>query len=226
MGELISAYIDGKVTRIRRSLKSQIFKLVDHFRAEILEPNPLKEKGIPPCQLLVIFHKYEEEANTVEGEVTGSRELPIMEGILLGSGSYPYFDDEVKRIFKEEEIRITLESVIFHDIVSQLAPKLIKAYYMFEQENYASTKTICRKVIENLRNHTKDWECIDESESVYEKFKKMINSLYSFSSIGGPHEGVVTKDETELILKSTHAFLLYINSIFKNERFKQKTQPE
>jgi hypothetical protein len=147
-----------------------------------------------------------------------------MEGMLLKGNTSSYFDDEVKRIFKEEEIRITLESVIFHPALSKLSSELRDAYFLFQQENFSSTKTSCRKVIEKLRSLVSNWESIDQSRSLCEKFKQLMNALYSFCSVGGPHEGVVTKKETELILKSTHGILLYVNSVLKNEGHKERSE--
>jgi hypothetical protein len=53
---------------------------------------------------------------------------------------------------------------------------------------------------------------------------KVINSLYSFASIGEPHEGVTTKEETELLLKTTTSILFYVNSLLKSERVRVMTK--
>lgn len=42
---------------------------------------------------------------------------------------------------------------------------------------------------------------MDGSESLCEKLKSVVSSLYSFASIGGPHEGIVMKEETEFVLR-------------------------
>ena len=215
IGELVSAYIDGKITKVREGFKCKIIKSENYIHGVVLDPNPLKKRGVPPCDVLIIFYKYEDDEKV--------EELPIMEGVLLKS-SYlsSHFEDEVKRLIKEEEIRITLESVVFHPSISPLATDLRDAYFSFEQENFSFTKTACRKIMEKLRNFVAHWKTIDGSESICDKFKQIMNSIYSFSSIGGPHEGVVTGEETELILKLVHAILIYVNSILKNERFTTK----
>ena len=59
---------------------------------------------------------------------------------------------------------------------------------------------------------------MDKSESLCKKLKSVVSSLYSFASIGGPHEGVTTKEETELILKNKTSLLFYINFLLKNQR--------
>jgi hypothetical protein len=63
-----------------------------------------------------------------------------------------------------------------------------------------------------------EWKTVDGSESLCEKLKSVVSSLYSFASVGGPHEGVTTKEETELILKNTTSLLFYVNSLLKNQR--------
>jgi len=224
MGKIVGAYIDGKVTRVGRDFRCKIARSGNFVNGEILEPNPLKEKGIPPCDLLMIFYKYETDVEIQQTSgLEAVKELPIMEGMLLKGTTPMYFEDEVKRIFKEEEIRITLESVVFHPSVSKLASILRDAFFLYEQENFSSTKTSCRKIVERLRSLVDNWESIDQSTSLNEKFRHMLNSLYSFSSVGGPHEGVVSKEETELVLKTAHAFLLYVNSLLKNDRFTAKS---
>ena len=213
VGRVLSAYIDGKITKIERDFECKIIKDERSIRGEIINPLPLKEKGIPPCDLLIIFYKYLEK----------EKEYPIMEGMVLSSSISPsYFDDEIKRILKEEEIKITLESIVFHSKIAKRADELKEAYLLFEQENFSSTKTSCRKVIEKLREIVSSWESIDGSKSLCEKLKQMAKALYSFASVGGPHEGIVTREETELILKTTHSLLLYINSILKMIDFKRR----
>jgi len=56
-----------------------------------------------------------------------------------------------------------------------------------------------------------------DSESLAEKVKGFTGSLYSFASVGGPHSGVVTREETELILKCTMSLLFYVNFLLKNQ---------
>jgi len=93
-----------------------------------------------------------------------------------------------------------------------------EAFVSFEQENYADTKTSCRKIVEEIRQIASRWKTIDRSESLCQKLQDLVGKLYSFASIGGPHEGVATKEETEFILKGAVSLLFYCNSILKSER--------
>lgn len=180
---------------------------------EILEPNPLKAIGSPlPSYFLIAGYKYEEESD--QGKVT----FPIAESIMLKGGYTSYFEDEIKRILKEEEAGLILEGTIFHPQLDKYTSSLKEALSSFEQENYAFTKTSCRKIIEEIKRLVNEWKTIDESGSLCDKLKSVVNSLYSFASIGGPHEGVTTREETELILKNTTSLLFYINSLLKNQR--------
>jgi hypothetical protein len=138
---------------------------------------------------------------------------------LLLKGSYTYyFEDEVKRILKEEEVGLILEGIIFHQRLEKYVSNLKEALLSFEQENYVFTKTSCRRILEEIKRIVAEWKTVDGSESLCEKLKSVVSSLYSFASIGGPHEGVTTKEETELILKNTASLLFYINSLLKNQR--------
>lgn len=88
----------------------------------------------------------------------------------------------------------------------------------FEQENFVYTKTSYRRILEEIKRIVNEWKTVDGSESLCEKLKSVVSSLYSFASVGGPHEGVTTKEETELILKNTTSLLFYVNSLLKNQR--------
>jgi len=212
-GEIVSTYRDGKTIRVNREFRFRLTRGGAAPIGEILEPNPIKDLGFPlPCYCLSIVYLYEEEK---DGE---SKCFPIVEGMLMkGSVSY-YFEDEVKRILKEEEAGIILEGTIFHEQLQRLSSNLKESLLSFEQENFAYTKTSCRKILEEIRRIITEWKTIDGSISLCEKLKSVINSLYSFASIGGPHEGVTTKEETEFILKSTTSLFFYINSLLKNQR--------
>lgn len=215
-GKIVSIHIDDVKTKINKDFHCKILKHNENFNAEIQEPSPFKERGLPPCDALIIFSRYIQPR---KGD--GNEELPIMERKLLKGPIY-YFDDEVKKLIKEEEIKIILESVVFHQKIRYLASNLKNAYLSFEEDNFASTKTSCRKILEKLREIISNWKSIDESLSLCDKFKSILNSLFSFASIGGPHEGVITEEETDLILKNTYSILLYVNSILKNNRYKTK----
>jgi len=151
--------------------------------------------------------------------VDGAVEYPIAEDMVERSSiiSYP-FDEEIKSILKEEEASLILEGTIFHPSLQKHVKTLKEAFLSFEQQKYSSTKTSCRKVLEVIKRIVADWKTIDTSESLCEKLKSIVNSLYSFASIGGPHEGVTTREETELILRNTSSLIFYVNSILKNQR--------
>jgi len=212
-GKLLSTYRDGKIIRINKEYKAKIVKKEYEYIAELLEPNPVKSVGLPlPSPVLLIAHEYEEES---EGEVI---EFPIVEGSLLRIGYALSFEDEIKRILKEEESRILIEGTIFYLELQKLKLTMKEALISFEQENFSYTKTSCRKVLEESKRIVSSWKTVDGSESLCEKLNSIVSSLYSFASIGGPHQGVVTREETEFILKNTTGLLLYINSLMKNQR--------
>lgn len=210
-GKVISVYIDGKITKINKEFECKVWKEDRYFYGRIMGSNPLEEMGLPPCEALFILYRSKETH-------TG-KEYPIAEGMLLKEGYMSNLEDEVKKLLKGEEIGIMLESITFHRQISKLANLLKDGFHSFEDEKFQDTKTSCRKILESMKTIVEDWKSIDGSKSIYEKFKKVISSLYSFASIGGPHMGVITKEETELILKTTYDCLIYINSILKNDRF-------
>nr|MDO8080335.1 hypothetical protein [Candidatus Freyarchaeota archaeon] len=117
-----------------------------------------------------------------------------------------------------------MEGTIFHSQLKEQASTLKEALLSFEQESFASAKTSCRKIIEKIKQIIGEWREVDRSESLYDKLKSVVNSLYSFASIGGPHEGITTQEETDFILKNTTSLLFYINSLLKNERITQTTE--
>lgn len=80
----------------------------------------------------------------------------------------------------------------------------------------------CRKILESVRNIISNWNKIDGSGSIYEKFKSILNNAYSLASIGGAHEGTTTREETQLILNITMATVLYVNSLLKDSRIELK----
>lgn len=123
---------------------------------------------------------------------------------------------------KEEEASLILEGTIFHPQLQKHASNIKEVLLSFGQENFAFTKTSCRKVLEDIKRIVNEWTFIDGSKSLCEKFSGFIHSLYSFASIGGPHEGVTTREETELLLKTTTSILFYVNSLLKNERVTKK----
>jgi hypothetical protein len=212
-GKFISMYRDGRVIRINKEFTCKLTRINTTLIGEILEPNPIEALGLPlPSYFLVSVYKFEKES--AEGKVP----FPIVENLLL-KGSYTYyFEDEVKRILKEEEVGLILEGIIFHQRLEKYVSNLKEALLSFEQENYVFTKTSCRRILEEIKRIVAEWKTVDGSESLCEKLKSVVSSLYSFASIGGPHEGVTTKEETELILKNTASLLFYINSLLKNQR--------
>lgn len=158
------------------------------------------------------MYKYEETTN---GETL---EFPIMENEIVKGTTYSYFDEIIKRISKQEEIRIMLETTTFHSHVKNIAETLRDAYVSFEEERYSHTKTSCRKILENLRNTSTTWNAIDDSKSLCKEFKRVLSSIYSFASPGGAHEGVSTREESEFILKTVAGLFFYVNNLLKNNR--------
>jgi len=212
-GKFISMYRDGRIIRIDKEFKWKLIRSGKIVIGEILEPNPIEELGLPlPSYFLIIAYKFEKESDQ------GKAILPIAQNILLKGGYTSYFEDEIKRILKEEEAGLILEGMIFHPTLEKYISNLKEALLSFEQENFVFTKTSCRKILEQIKRIANEWKTVDESESLCEKLKSIVSSLYSFASIGGPHEGVTTKEETELILKCTTSLLFYINSLLKNQR--------
>jgi hypothetical protein len=213
IGKIISMYRDGRTVRINKEFKFKIARSEVGFIGEILEPNPLEELGLPlPSYFLISVSKFEKESE--QGLVT----FLIAQNILLKGGYISYFEDEVRRILKEEEAELILEGTTFHSELEKYSLNLKEAISSFEEESFVYTKTSCRKILEGIKRIVSGWKTVDGSESLCDKLKSVINSLYSFASIGGPHEGVTTKEETELILKNTASLLFYINSLLKNQR--------
>jgi len=213
VGKLVSTHRDGRVIRINKEFRSKIAKVDNTFVAEILDPNPLKAVGLPlPSEVLLVVHRYEEtQADRII-------EFPVAEGVLLRGTAYSYFEDEMKRILKEQESGMLLEGTIFHPELQKPTEMAKEALVSFEQENFAHTKTSCRRIVEQIRTTVNGWKTVDGSDSLCDKLKAIVNSLFSFASIGGPHEGVTTKEETELIMKNTMSLLFYCNSLLKNDR--------
>lgn len=220
-GEILATFIDGKVAKYKLPFKCEIIKPdSNNAIAKILDPNPLKKKGIPPCSILVSILKYEEKINE---EI---QELPIAEGLLLKKSYFPpCFEEIVKRLLREEEARLIIESTIFHQNLKNQVVLLREAYISFEEEVYPNVKTSCRKILENLREKKiSGWEKIDNSKNLFGKFKSILNSVYSFASIGGAHEGIATKEDAGLIIKITGAILFYVNTLLKNKRITFKNE--
>lgn len=207
-GKLLSIYIEGKTSKVDEEIKFKLTQERDRIVGEILEPNPIKTEGYPlPLYVLIVAYSYKDNSDL----------LPIAENMLL-KGYTSYFEDDVKRVLKEQEARIILEGIFFHNRLEKQSSTLKEAFISFEQENFAHTKTLCRRVLEGIKQIVSKWKRIDNSESLCDKFKSIVNLLYSFASIGGPHEGITTKEETELILKNTTSLLFYVNSLLKNQR--------
>ena len=218
LGKIVSMYRDGRIIRINQEIRCRIVRESEYkVIGELLDPNPIVLLGLPlPCDFLLICYKYEKEEE--KGKIT----LPIIENALIKIGYSSYFEDEIKRIKKEEEAALILEGIIFHPKLEKYASNLKDAFLSFQQENFVFVKTACRRILEHIKQLIVNWKSIDRSKSLCEKFKSVVNSLYSFASIGGPHEGVTTREETEFILKVTSSLLFYLNSIMKNNRFEER----
>lgn len=216
-GKLVSIFREGKMIGVNKEFRAHIEDdpSMGVRVARILDPNPLKTIGSPlPSEALIIAYRYEEwKGLTVQ--------FPIAEGVILRGYSSPQFDEDIRRLLKEEESSIVFEGTVFHQKLQGLDSTMREALSLFQQESYSHAKTSCRKIIEKVRHVSGEWRTIDKSDSLADKFKDVVNSVYSFSSIGGPHLGVSTREETEFILKSTLACLLYVNSLLKNERISE-----
>jgi hypothetical protein len=152
IGKFVSTYRDGKIIRINKEFKSKLIRSGNYFIGEILEPNPLRAIGLPlPSTLLVVAHKYEVPFIKFEGGEEKRQEFPIIENVMLKGSTYSYFDDEVKRILKEEEAGLILEGTIFHPELEKHSLTLKEALLSFEQENFAFTKTCCRRILEDIK---------------------------------------------------------------------------
>ncbi|MHA1363456.1 MAG: hypothetical protein ACTSP1_13145 [Candidatus Freyarchaeota archaeon] len=214
VGRFVSIYMDGRTKRINEEIRFKLDMSGYTLVGEILDPNPLKATGLPlPSDILIVAYRWYEGENEQE-----KVERPIAEDILLKGDTYACFEDEVKKLLKEEEAGLILEGTVFHPQLANQSQTLKKALLSFEQENFAFTKTSCRRVLEKIKRIVGGWRTVDGSGSLCDKLKSVVGSLYSFASIGGPHEGVTTREETELILKNTTSLLFYINSLLKNER--------
>ena len=209
-GEVLAANLDSKVVVIREAFQCTA-KKEGRWYAVVGDLNPLRDRGIPPCQLCLALYKYRDQTPAQ------SRQFPIMEDETVKGSAYS-FDDIVRRVTKEQEIALILASTTFHPQMVSLAQLLRDAQIAFEEERCPDTKTSCRKILEFLRAKSKNWQTIDNSKSICEKLCKMMDSLYSLASVGGPHEGLNTKDETQLILKSVSAVFFYVNTLLKSSR--------
>jgi len=215
-GKFICTYIEGRRKSLNDDFKCHIIQRDKVFVGELLEPNPLRTKGIPiSSNILIVAYKYEKESSPGE-----HIEYPILENLMIKSYIYIPFEEDIKKILKEEEAGLILEGTTFDQILEKSVALLKNALISFEQEKYSDMKTASRKCLEDFRGIVKEWETIDGSRSLCEKLNGILNSLYSFASIGGAHEGPTSREDSELILKHTTALLLYINSIKKNQREK------
>jgi len=215
-GRIVSTIREGRTIRVDEDFQFKIEKTSSV--AEILELNPLKRLGFPlPSDVLLSVHKYE------EGQEPNVTEFPIMETALLKGASTSAFEDEIKRILKEQESGILLEGTVFDKALAKCKATAREALISFEQENFPPAKTSCRKILETIKSLVAEWKMIDGSDSLCEKLQGIVNSSFSFASIGGPHEGVATRDETELLLKTTMSLLLYCNAILKSRRVTTKS---
>ena len=154
--KIISMYKDGKIVRINKEIKCKITCSGTIAIGEILEPNPVEELGLPlPSYFLIIAYKFEKESDQEKAI------FPIAQDILLKGGYISYFEDEIKRILKEEEAGLILEGMIFHPTLEKYASNLKEALLSFEQENFAFTKTSCRKILEQIKRIVNEWKTVD-----------------------------------------------------------------
>jgi len=109
IGKIIAMRRDGRIIRLNQEIRFRIIKESEYkVISEILDPNPIVLLGLTlPCDFLLICYKYEKEEE--EGKIT----LPIVENALMRIGYSSYFEDEIKRIEKEEETVLILEGLFF-----------------------------------------------------------------------------------------------------------------
>lgn len=152
------------------------------------------------------------------------------------SAKYPIYPDyfeivEVPDAWKEEvETRFRgAEEVIrlieLTGIVEEMKKPyefLKEAYVKFKINFFADSKTSARKALEHIKNSVQPWKSVDKSEHLAEGIQKFVNSLYNLCSSGGPHSGIASLDETEVILNSTLYLFKYVNKILKEGRVEQK----
>lgn len=216
-GKVLSVNREGRIVKIDREIK---FRVLTSQNCEITDPNPLKLSGLPlPVDVLFVAYKYDETQDQ------GTVELPAVEGWLLKGSVASTLQEEAARILQVEESGLLLEGTVFHKDLAQNSQTAKESLASFEQDTFAFTKTLCRRVIESIRSIVAEWKTIDTSKSLCDKVRDLTNSLFNLSSPGGAHEGITTKDETELILKTTTSLLLYCNSLLKNERFTKAEKP-
>lgn len=168
IGELLATYVD-KVVKIKKPFKCKIYKEAGgtyRWLATIDAPNPMKEKGIQPCQVYLAFYKYLD----TEGK-SGLKEFPIMEDQVVKTYT-GLFDEIGREISDKEEIRVTIESTTFCAELLGLNETLCEAYTSFEEKRYADTKTACRKILEEIRNKCEDWQTINKAKA-YAKNSKI-----------------------------------------------------
>jgi len=131
--------------------------------------------------------------------------------------------NEVERRFKGmEEVVKLLEFTGVAGTVKGAYDDLVAAYRKFKSSSFEDSKTSIRKALEELRPVIRSWSTVDNSEHLADGIQKLAGSLYDLSSSGGPHKGVASQDETEVILNSTLYLFRYLNKIIKDNRMKGK----
>jgi len=131
--------------------------------------------------------------------------------------------EEVETRFKgaEEVIRL-IELTGIAEELKKPYEFLKEAYVKFKINFFADSKTSARKALEHIKTSVRTWKSVDKSEHLAEGTKSFVNSLYSLSSSGGPHEGIASLDETEVILNSTLYLFKYVNKLVKEGRLELK----
>jgi len=135
--------------------------------------------------------------------------------------------EEIENKFKgaEEIIRLIKLTGVSEEL-KEGYEDLEKAYSKFKANFFEDAKTSLRKVLETIKGVIRPWENIDGSKHLAEGIISLTNSLFSLSSSGGPHKGVATLDETEVILNSTLSLFRYVNKLVKERRFEVKEEKD
>lgn len=130
--------------------------------------------------------------------------------------------EEIEGKFKgvEEIMKLVQLTGVVEDL-KEPYNHLERAYFKFKANFFEDAKTSIRKALETLKKIIQRWKTIDNSSHLADGIKSLINSLYQLSSSGGPHKGIATKDETEVIINSTLYLFKYINKLIGENRFQK-----
>lgn len=217
-GKLEFCYIDKKVKR-EVSKSVELWIRTNRGIFEFGSEEIIKKFGITPGSwICLVLEEYSEKWDE-------DRRYPI----------YPdYFEiitvpdalrGEIESRFTgAEEVLKLIELTGIAENLEEAYGHLKNAYVKFKSDFFEDAKTSSRKTLEILRGVVQSWKTVDISEHLADGIKSLVRSLYSFSSTGGPHPGIATRDETEVILNSLLYLFKYINKILTEGRAETSTQ--